>query len=129
MPNTQSTKSEYIHVLIVAPVWQQNVLNLWLQVTGKITFATCATSLNRLDECTDTFAIAYDWVILSTHAPDVRLDRDIHQIQDTWATARLIVLLHDAQVSGAAQDTNPDVTWVRSDTPAQLINVLGSLMP
>ncbi|MEM7539696.1 MAG: hypothetical protein AAF639_46500 [Chloroflexota bacterium] len=128
MPKSKSTEPDHIRVLIVAPIWQQNVLNLWLQVTGKITFVTSTTSLDKIDGSTHAFATAYDWVILSTHAPNVCIDRDIQQIQDTWATAHLVVLVHDEQGSGAAEDTNSDITWVMSDTPAQLVKALGSLL-
>ena len=127
MPNLNSPAQEHIRVLIIAPVWHQNVLNLWLQVTGEMTFVTCTTSLGKIKRSTDIFATAYDWVILSTHSPNVCLERDIPQIQERWSTTHLIVLAHDEHVSGSVADTNPDIIWIKSDTPTQLVKALASI--
>ena len=122
-----------IHVAIVGPIWQQNVLSLWLQAIGQVASVTCTTDVSSLGSCSEQ-----DLVILatidnstneSTNESRIKsLDTQLQIIQQRWPMARLLVLADKPTRKTTMSSNAPNVFWLTETSPQQIIAMLGQLI-
>ena len=122
-----------IRVAIVGPIWQQNVLSLWLQAIGQVTSVTCTTDVSSLAFCPEQ-----DLVILVTMDKPVStstaessiesLDTQIQSIQQRWPIARLLVLADKPDEQPEMCPTDQNVFWLTETSPQQVIGLLGQML-
>ena len=121
MPNQEYTEPTSKKVVIVAPIWLQNTLSLWLQVVGKIEVVTCTTKFEALP-----FDMGPDLVVFS--AAQEQAEAQIQKIKGIWPTARLLVVYEDSKHTSlpleAPKGRAPDVTWLLEPSPKQLLNAI-----
>jgi len=126
-----------IHVAIVGPIWQQNVLSLWLQAIGQVTSVTCTTDVSSLG-----FYPKQDLVILAvmdnssnqatiksgTESSTESLDTQIQTIQQRWPMARLLVLADESNEQAKMCQSEQHVLWLTETSPQKVIAMLGQLL-
>ena len=130
-----------IHVAIVGPIWQQNVLSLWLQAIGQVTSVTCTTDVSSLGFCPEQ-----DLVILvtmdnssnqsaiqsaiqsGTESSTESLDTQIRFIQQRWPMARLLVLADESNEQAKMVQSEQNIFWLTEASPQKVIAMLGQLL-
>jgi len=117
MPN-QEFREPTRSVAIVAPIWRQNVLSLWLQVVGKFELVTCTTTFEVLP-----FYSRPDLVIFS--ASSELVGEQVQKIRLMWPETHLVVLADAAQAE--LQAAGADVVLSKEFSPKQLLNAIEQL--
>ncbi|MEM7533628.1 MAG: hypothetical protein AAF639_15700 [Chloroflexota bacterium] len=134
---TQLSNPANMRVAIVGPIWQQNVLSLWLQAVGQVTSVTCTTDVSSLGFC-----LEQDLVILatmdnstnqstiksSTESSTESLDTQIQTIQQHWPMARLLILADESNEQIRMCQNEPNVFLLTKALPKQVIAMLGQLL-
>ena len=117
MPN-QELKKRSRSVAIVAPIWLQNVLTLWLQVVGKFELVTCSTTFEA-----QPLERTPDLVMFSASID--KLGEQVQKIRATWPETHLVVLADAGQAE--LQTAGADVVLSKELSSKELLNVIHKL--
>ena len=127
MPNQEIREPTIKNVAIVAPVWRQNVLSLWLQMVGKIEVVTCTTTFSSFNA-----SLVPDLLIFC--AQREQIEGQIQTIKQLWPTTRLLVVVEDTKQQSEKEKVSKeqamaaDVTWLNEPSAKQLLNVIDDLL-
>ena len=122
MQNQESSSSTItMKCVIVAPIWLQNVLSVWLQVVGKMELVICATTCSSLD-----FNLVPDLVIFS--AADESAYAEVQKIKQMWPTARLLVLVDETLQESLIEEAGADVVLLLGVSSPRLLSTINDLL-
>ena len=105
-------------VAIVAPIWLQNVLSLWLQCVGKIEVVICSVTFEPLSS-----ELVPDLLILSAEVEPLLVQ--VEEVKALWPTTYLLVLCDSTEVE--LLEAGADMVLCQDFSAQQLFEVTSQL--
>lgn len=131
MPN-QEVREPTRNVVIIAPIWLQNVFSLWLQAKENVKWVICAATFEALalssfiepKNETDKYVHLIPSLVIFFAPPALAINQ-VQKIKQLWPTTILLVLADTKQVE--LRKAGSDFVLSKTFSSEQFLNMMARL--